>query len=182
MVANQSKVTFFLNWLRLSKFIHLQIMCQLIEFIAGGKVSITCMDDRSRVVYYGSDATDKLGQFDIIVNKYINGKELKVKLCSVRLVSSPDSTCNILIDFAGGKRGVKLNLPSLVYRDQIKYTLGPFYFTNPFVMNLIPLILMTLMEATIDISKLKYIVLSLLFCCVFLSFSKSLYIFYSLVS
>ncbi|KAM4090188.1 hypothetical protein ACJW30_09G040800 [Castanea mollissima] len=98
--------------------------------IKGGKVSITCMDDRSRVVYYGSDATDELGQFDIIVNKSINGKELKAKLCSVRLVSSPDSTCNILTDFADGKRGVKLNLPSLVYRDQIKYTLGPFYFTK----------------------------------------------------
>ena len=130
MVANQSKVT-ILTWLRLSKFFHHQIMCQLAGFIAGGKVSITCMDDRSRVVYYGSDATDELGQFDIIVNKYINGKELKAKLCSVRLVSSPDSTCNILTDFAGGKRGVKLNLPSLVYRDQIKYTLGPFYFTKP---------------------------------------------------
>ncbi|XP_075637329.1 pistil-specific extensin-like protein [Castanea sativa] len=98
--------------------------------IKGGKVSIACMDDRSRVVYYGSDVTDELGQFDIIVNKYINGKELKAKLCSVRLVSSPDSTCNILTDFASGKRGVKLNLPSLVYRDQIKYTLGPFYFTK----------------------------------------------------
>ncbi|KAL4595929.1 hypothetical protein ACB092_12G127600, partial [Castanea dentata] len=85
--------------------------------IKGGKVSITCMNDRSRVVYYGSD--------------YINGKELKAKLCSVRLVSPLDSTCNILTDFAGGKRGVKLNLPSLVYRDQIKYTLGPFYFTKP---------------------------------------------------
>ncbi|GMY19310.1 non-classical arabinogalactan protein 31 [Fagus crenata] len=99
--------------------------------IKGGKVSITCMDDRSRVVYYGSDMTDELGQFDIIVNKYINRKELKAKLCSVRLVSSPDHTCNILTDFAGGRRGVKLSRPSLVYRDQIKYTLGPFYFTSP---------------------------------------------------
>ncbi|XP_041025038.1 pistil-specific extensin-like protein [Juglans microcarpa x Juglans regia] len=100
--------------------------------IKGCKVSITCMDERSRVVYYGSDMTDELGQFDIIVNKYINGKKLNTKLCWVRLVSSPHPTCNILTDFAGGRRGVKLSLPAtLVYRDQTEYTLGPFYFTNP---------------------------------------------------
>lgn len=89
------------------------------------------MDDRSRVVYYASDMTDELGQFDIIVNKYVYGKELKPNLCSVRLVSSPEPTCNILTNFAGGRQGVKLCLPTSVYRDVIKYTLGPFYFTNP---------------------------------------------------
>ncbi|XP_059462680.1 non-classical arabinogalactan protein 31 [Corylus avellana] len=99
--------------------------------IKGCKVSITCMDERSRVVYYASDLTDELGQFDIAVNKYVHGKELKAKLCSVRLVSSPEPTCNILTNFAGGRRGVKLNQPTLVYRDVIKYMLGPFYFTNP---------------------------------------------------
>lgn len=99
--------------------------------VAGCKVSITCMDERSRVVYYGSDMTDELGQFDIIVNKYINGKKLKTKLCWVRLVSSPHPTCNILTDFAGGRSGVKLSLPTLVYRDRTEYTLGPFYFTSP---------------------------------------------------
>lgn len=89
------------------------------------------MDDRSRVAYYASDITDHLGQFEITVNKYIRGKKLNHKLCWVRLVSSPEPTCNILTDFAGGRRGVKLSLPTLVYRDIIKYTLGPFYFTSP---------------------------------------------------
>lgn len=90
------------------------------------------MDERSRVVYYGSDLTDEMGQFDLTINKFtIHGKELKAKLCSVRLVSSPDATCNILTDFAGGRSGVRLQRPSLVYRDLVKYTLGPFYFTTP---------------------------------------------------
>ncbi|KAF2307475.1 hypothetical protein GH714_028979 [Hevea brasiliensis] len=99
--------------------------------IKGCKVSLTCMDERRRVMYYNSDVTDKLGQFDMTVNKYINGKVLKEKLCSVRLVSSPDPTCNILTDFAGGKSGVKLRQPTLIYRDMVKYVLGPFYFTSP---------------------------------------------------
>ncbi|KAA8518661.1 hypothetical protein F0562_016135 [Nyssa sinensis] len=47
--------------------------------IKGCKVSITCMDDRSRVVYYGSDETDEAGDFEMIINKHINGKELNVK-------------------------------------------------------------------------------------------------------
>lgn len=98
---------------------------------AGGKVSVTCMDERSRVVYYGSDLTDEKGQFDLIINKYINGKELIAKLCSVRLVSSPDATCNVLTNFAGGRTGVKLNRPSLMYRDLVKYTIDPFYYTTP---------------------------------------------------
>lgn len=89
------------------------------------------MDDRSRVVYYGSDETDDSGEFDLTVNKYINGKELNKKACSVRLVSSPDPVCNIPTDFAGGRSGVKLSRPSMVYRDIKKYTMGPFYYTTP---------------------------------------------------
>lgn len=89
------------------------------------------MDDRSRVVYYGSDETDDSGEFDLTVNKYINGKELNKKACSVRLVSSPDPLCNIPTDFAGGRSGVKLGRPSMVYRDIMKYTMGPFYYTTP---------------------------------------------------
>ncbi|EEF42850.1 conserved hypothetical protein [Ricinus communis] len=99
--------------------------------IKGCKVSLTCMDERRRVMYYESDITDEEGQFDMTVSKYINGKELKEKLCSVRLVSSPDQTCNILTDFAGGKSGVKLRRPTLIYRDMVKYMLQPFYFTTP---------------------------------------------------
>ena len=100
-------------------------------FCVGCKVSLTCLDERKRVMYYGSDTTDDEGEFDMSVSKYINGKELKEKLCSVRLVSSPDQTCNILTDFAGGKSGVKLRRPTHVYRDVVKYMLGPFFFTTP---------------------------------------------------
>ena len=72
------------------------------------------------------------GQFDLTINKYtVHGKELQAKQCSVRLVSSPDATCDVLTDFAGGRSGVKLQRPSLMYRDVVKYTLGPFYYTTP---------------------------------------------------
>ncbi|CAN6716186.1 unnamed protein product [Malus baccata var. baccata] len=100
--------------------------------IKGGKVSVTCMDDRNRVVFYGSDLTDEKGQFDLIMNKYtINGKEVKANRCSVRLVSCPDATCNVPTNFSRGRSGMKLNRPSFVYRDLVKYTLGPFYYTSP---------------------------------------------------
>ncbi|XP_050228165.1 pistil-specific extensin-like protein [Mercurialis annua] len=99
--------------------------------IKGCKVSLTCMDERKRVMYYSSDFTDEEGQFEMRVNKLVNGKELKEKLCSVRLVFSPDQTCNILTDYAGGKSGVLLKRPTLIYRDMVKFLLDPFYFTSP---------------------------------------------------
>ncbi|KAF5186119.1 Pollen ole e 1 allergen and extensin family protein [Thalictrum thalictroides] len=99
--------------------------------IKGCRVSVTCMDDRGRVMHYASDETDEQGDFDMIVDKNINGKELKPELCSVRLVSSPDNVCNLLTDFAGGRSGVKLTRPSHIFRDLVKYTLGPFFFTTP---------------------------------------------------
>ncbi|KAI4349065.1 hypothetical protein L6164_009707 [Bauhinia variegata] len=99
--------------------------------IKGCKVSLTCMDKRSRIVHYASDTTDELGKFEIVVNKYVFGKQLDAKSCWVRLVSSPEVACNILTDFGGGKSGVKLNRPSLMYRNLIKYVLDPFYYTTP---------------------------------------------------
>ncbi|KAL2554316.1 Pollen Ole e 1 allergen and extensin family protein [Forsythia ovata] len=99
--------------------------------IKGSKVSITCLDDRSRVVHYASDLTDDGGEFEVSVKKYTNGKELKPQNCFLRLVSSPDPVCNIATDFAGGKTGVKLHHPVVVYRDIVKYVLGPFYYSTP---------------------------------------------------
>ncbi|XP_027072900.1 pistil-specific extensin-like protein [Coffea arabica] len=99
--------------------------------LQGCKVSVTCLDDRSRVMYYGSDLTDEAGDFDMIINKYINGKAVNAENCFLRLVSSPDPVCNVATDFAGGKTGVKLHRPTVVYRDVIKYVLGPFYYTTP---------------------------------------------------
>ncbi|CAK9155538.1 unnamed protein product [Ilex paraguariensis] len=83
------------------------------------------------VVYYGSDDTDEAGNFEMIINKYFNGKVLKLTNCFLRLVSSPDPVCNIVTDFSGGRRGVKLGRPTMVYRDMIKHVLGPFYYTTP---------------------------------------------------
>lgn len=90
-----------------------------------------CQDVRHRVVYYGSDLTDEAGDFELIINKYINGKQIDPKNCFTRLVSSPDPVCNIATDFAGGKTGVKLHRPTMVYRDMVKYVLGSFYYTTP---------------------------------------------------
>ncbi|KAJ4838405.1 hypothetical protein Tsubulata_017435 [Turnera subulata] len=99
--------------------------------IKGSKVSLTCMDERRRVAYFVSDVTDQKGQFDMSVSKYINGKRLNDKLCWVRLISSPDPTCNVFTDFGGGKSGVKLMRPTSVYHDTLKYVLTPLYFTTP---------------------------------------------------
>ncbi|XP_008803445.2 LOW QUALITY PROTEIN: pistil-specific extensin-like protein [Phoenix dactylifera] len=100
--------------------------------IKGSRVAVTCMDARRRVVYYASDNTDEHGEFDLLVTKYIYGKELPPEGCTVRLVSSPDHTCNINImtNFGGGQTGVKLRRPSHVYPNLVKYTVGPFYFTS----------------------------------------------------
>ncbi|XP_057982192.1 pistil-specific extensin-like protein [Malania oleifera] len=99
--------------------------------IQGSKVSITCMDERRRVTYYGSDETDKEGEFNMVIPKYVKGKEVKERGCKVRVVSSPDPACNIPTDFAGGRSGVNLGTPSIVYRHKIKHTMGPFYYTTP---------------------------------------------------
>ncbi|XP_068639314.1 pistil-specific extensin-like protein [Aristolochia californica] len=99
--------------------------------IKGCKVAFSCTDERKRVVYYASDETDDEGEYDISIDKHINGKEINADGCSVRLVSSPDPQCNILTDFAGGKSGVKLRQPSHVYRGENRYTLEPLFFTSP---------------------------------------------------
>ncbi|KAG8376636.1 hypothetical protein BUALT_Bualt09G0084000 [Buddleja alternifolia] len=100
--------------------------------IKGSKVSITCMDDRNRVVQYASDLTDDAGNFEVTCNQYVNKKEIKPQNCFFRLVSSPDPLCNIATNFAGGKSGVKLHRrPAMVYRNIVKYDLGPFYYTTP---------------------------------------------------
>lgn len=103
----------------------------VIRNCAGARVSVTCLDERSRVMYYGSDDTDVAGHFSIIVNRYANGKKIVEKLCSVRLVSSPDDACNVPTDFSGGCGGVKLRRPSSVYGKVIAYTVGPLYYTSP---------------------------------------------------
>ncbi|MFS8004291.1 hypothetical protein Hanom_Chr13g01224061 [Helianthus anomalus] len=99
--------------------------------IEGCIVSVTCMDDRKRIIYYESDKTDKAGEFEVTINKYIRGKKINPEACFTRLVSSPDPICNIPTDFAGGKTGVKLGRPTIMYRDIIKHILGPFYYTTP---------------------------------------------------
>ncbi|XP_039021890.1 uncharacterized protein LOC120154144 [Hibiscus syriacus] len=98
---------------------------------AGGKVSVTCKDDRSRIIYYESHETDEQGNFNMAVNKYVNGKELQPQSCLIRLVSSPHATCNILTNFAGELKGIKLpNRPTVLYRDLVQYQLGTFFYTT----------------------------------------------------
>ncbi|KAI3933309.1 hypothetical protein MKW98_006668 [Papaver atlanticum] len=100
--------------------------------IKGCKVSVTCMDESYRPIYYASHLTDEQGEFEMIINKKNKrGKELKNDECKVRLVSSPDKACSVMTDFAGGKSGVRLTHPSAMFRNTIRYTLGPFYFTTP---------------------------------------------------
>lgn len=103
---------------------------RLVEY-AGAKVSVTCLDERKRVMYYRSDFTDEKGYYEMGLEKYVNGKELKAKLCSVRLLSSPDPACDVITNFAGGKSGVKLWRPTEVFGDNLKYKLGRFFFTTP---------------------------------------------------
>ncbi|KAL8245213.1 hypothetical protein R6Q59_011471 [Mikania micrantha] len=99
--------------------------------IEGCTVSVTCMDERKRIIYYGSDKTDKAGEFEVTINRYIHGKMINPEACFTRLVSSPDPVCNIPTNFAGGKTGVKLGCPTTVYRDIIKYIHDPLYYTTP---------------------------------------------------
>ncbi|CAN8259889.1 unnamed protein product [Cochlearia groenlandica] len=102
------------------------------EPIKGVVVSITCMDERSRVRYYGSDKTNERGQFDLIVNKVLyGGKDLKPRLCTVRLVSSSDRSCDVPTNYGNGQTGVKLVRPYMVFKDLVKFVVGPFYYTTP---------------------------------------------------
>lgn len=94
-------------------------------------MSVTCLDEREKAIHFASDTTDDSGNFEIACKKYVNGKKVNPRNCYVRLVSSPDPVCNIATNFAGGKSGVKLHRPAVVYRDICKYVLGPFYYTTP---------------------------------------------------
>ncbi|GAB2300642.1 hypothetical protein Dimus_034677 [Dionaea muscipula] len=98
--------------------------------IKGCKVSVTCLDDRKRVSLYNSDETDAEGEFNMMINNEAYGKKLNPEDCLVRLVSSPDPTCNIATNFGSGNTGVRLVHPNVRYRGLVKYFLGPFYYTT----------------------------------------------------
>ncbi|RZC81770.1 hypothetical protein C5167_044344 [Papaver somniferum] len=108
------------------------------KLIVGSRVSILCMDDANKeVVYMGSNKTNKKGEFEMILNQeYITGKEIiKQKLCTVKLVSSPNPYSYIPTYFRGGRLGVKLNSVRPSFDQQrpnvTKYRLGPFSYTTP---------------------------------------------------
>lgn len=94
-------------------------------------MAVICMDDKNRVVYHSVNSTNEEGTFKLIVDRHINGKKLMANRCVVKLVSSTHPDCNVLTDFSGGKSGVKLRSPSLVYQDITEYTIPPFSFTSP---------------------------------------------------
>nr|CAD1835155.1 unnamed protein product [Ananas comosus var. bracteatus] len=99
--------------------------------IVGSKVGVTCMGPQARVLLHKSDACDRRGEFDIVVDKYVNGVEVNPEECTVRLVSSGCQNCTVMTNFNGGKDGVRLSRPSTVYPGHIAYKVGPFYFTIP---------------------------------------------------
>ncbi|GAB4827072.1 hypothetical protein Ancab_033955 [Ancistrocladus abbreviatus] len=99
--------------------------------IKGCRVSVTCLDERKRVSCYNSDETDAEGEFNMIINKVAYGKQLKPEDCLVRLVSSPDATCNVATNFGNGRTGVRLRQANVRYRGMVKYFLGSFYYTSP---------------------------------------------------
>ncbi|RXH76958.1 hypothetical protein DVH24_019846 [Malus domestica] len=115
------------------------------SIVAGGKVCLTCMDERSMVY------TTK-------------GKEVKANRCSVRLVSCPDATSNVPTNFGGGRSGVKLNRPSLVYRDLVS-ALSVHYITPILCARNLTLLVMMIvaMDVTTNYYN-KYVALVLLFC------------------
>ncbi|WOL00649.1 pistil-specific extensin-like protein [Canna indica] len=104
--------------------------------IEGARVAVTCLDSRRRrVVYHASGTTDGAGEFDFPISIYPGGStKATIKPaedCTVRVVASPDATCNIMTDFGGGQRGVKPDQRSALHpAGVVKYTLGPFFFTS----------------------------------------------------
>ncbi|KAL3734997.1 hypothetical protein ACJRO7_024197 [Eucalyptus globulus] len=121
-----------ISTVRSMRYLHIQVSRVSLSTILvskcekGAKVSLTCMDQRHKVIFYRSSDTYGAGQFNIIINNYINEKQPSEKLCLVRLVSSLD-LCNVATNFAGGCRAVKLSCPSSVHREVIKYAVGPLY-------------------------------------------------------
>lgn len=93
-------------------------------------MSITCRDDRRRVVYHGSDATDAQGVFNIEVpSKARNGRDIAPSRCLVRLASSGDAACAVFTDFNRGETG---QVPSRVTHaspNRVTYAVGPYYYT-----------------------------------------------------
>ncbi|CAN6305967.1 unnamed protein product [Urochloa humidicola] len=100
--------------------------------IPGSVVGITCVDDRGRVVYHGSDAADGQGVFNIEVpSKAANGGDIAAPRCLVRLASSGDAGCAVPTDFNGGGSGEKPSRLTHFSPDKATYAVGPYYYTLP---------------------------------------------------
>ncbi|OEL23347.1 hypothetical protein BAE44_0015632 [Dichanthelium oligosanthes] len=99
--------------------------------IPGSVVGITCVDDRGRVVYHGSDATDGQGVFNIEVPSKVNCGDLAPSRCLVRLASSGDAGCAVFTNFNSGKTGEKPSRLTHVSPDKATYAVGPYYCTLP---------------------------------------------------
>ncbi|XP_062205964.1 uncharacterized protein LOC133907880 [Phragmites australis] len=100
--------------------------------IPGSVVGITCLDKKTgRTVYYGTDATDGKGVFNIEVPYAVNGGSLNPADCLVRLASSGDKGCAVLTNFNGGRIGEKPSRPVQLYPGKVTYAAGPYYSTLP---------------------------------------------------
>lgn len=89
-------------------------------------MAATCLDSRQQAVYHVSATTDSKGEFHLAV--IVKGMR-PAEGCTVGLVSSPDTACDIMTDFGGGMGGVK---PGHLWAQPVvaEYTVGPFFFAS----------------------------------------------------
>ncbi|KAJ1296381.1 hypothetical protein BS78_01G296000 [Paspalum vaginatum] len=99
--------------------------------IPGSVVGITCLDDRGRAVYHGSDATDGQGVFNVEVPGKVNGCDLAPSRCLVRLAASGDAACSVFTDFNRGRAGETPARLTHVSPGKATYAVGPYYCTLP---------------------------------------------------
>ncbi|XP_047043577.1 uncharacterized protein LOC124647735 [Lolium rigidum] len=100
--------------------------------VNGSTVAVTCLDKhRGRTVFYGKDATDEKGVFNVEVPYEVNSCQLDPSECLVRLVASGNEGCAVLTNFNGGRIGEKPSRPYRSCPGEVAYRAGPYYSTLP---------------------------------------------------
>ncbi|KAK1695821.1 hypothetical protein QYE76_012518 [Lolium multiflorum] len=100
--------------------------------VNGSTVAVTCLDKHTgRTVFYGKDATDEKGVFNVEVPYQVNSCQLDPSECLVRLVASGDTGCAVLTNFNGGRSGEKPSRPYRSCPGEVVYRAGPYYSTLP---------------------------------------------------
>uniref|UniRef100_A0ACD5TML8 Uncharacterized protein n=1 Tax=Avena sativa TaxID=4498 RepID=A0ACD5TML8_AVESA len=100
--------------------------------IPGSLVAVTCLDKHTgRTVFYGKDATDEEGVFNVDVPYVVNTCHLDPSECLVRLVYSGDKGCAVLTNFNSGRTGERPFRPYRSCPTEVVYSAGPYYATLP---------------------------------------------------